>query len=113
MPEQSRRQNRSFDRAGQENKGIEHEFFVRLLAAGPVLRITPELRNHISDDALALQKLTCCVVLRLRDRKYLETKKRRSGVDLTFDTEPAASLKSNVKSENSTGNSYLLVVPWF
>jgi hypothetical protein len=41
-----------------------------------VLRITPELRNHISDDALALQKLTCCVVLRLRDRKYLETKKR-------------------------------------
>ncbi len=75
VAEQRGRQNRSFDRAGKEDDGIEHEFFVRLSAAYTVLRITLELRNHLSVSAPALQKRTCCVVLRLRDRKYLETKK--------------------------------------
>jgi hypothetical protein len=64
VPEKSRRQNRSLDRAGKENDGIEHEFFVRLLAADPVLRITrsceiifPVTRPHCKSGHVAW----CCV----------------------------------------------------
>src|SRR5579859_4316327 len=84
MSEQRRRQNRSFDRAGQEDNGIEHELFVRIFAADAVLRESLRSDGDIFPEGAPIwQKRTCCTVLRLRRRKYLETKKWRSGVDLT------------------------------
>jgi hypothetical protein len=34
VPEESGRQGRPFDRAGEENDGVEHEFFLSLFAQG-------------------------------------------------------------------------------
>jgi hypothetical protein len=42
VPEERGRQGRSFDRAGEENDGIEHEFFLSLFAEGAVVRITSD-----------------------------------------------------------------------
>jgi hypothetical protein len=75
MADKRRRQNCAFDRAGEENDGIEHELFVRIFAADAVLRITFDRWRHLSGCALILQNRTCCVLLRLRRWKYLETKK--------------------------------------